>query len=122
MTYLEFNAKYGLFITEQIYGDWLPVAIVRAAIFPLAYRPLAIEFYTAYLLCITGSDRTETEIKKFEVKPEGYSVEYGGGGAKCDRWINSLKQLALTAEIELPETRKFGTLGGDRTECFDYQF
>lgn len=125
MTYQEFITKYQLTISEQIFNDWLPVAIVRAVIFPIAYRELATEFYLGYLLCISSFERSSEEIKKFEIKPEGYSVEYnknGEGKAKCSNWLDSLAQLGTVAGIDIPELAKFGTLGGDRTECFLYRF
>jgi len=123
MSYSDFSLKYGTEFNELIYSDWLPVATAKASIFPLAYRPLATEYYLGWLLCTTSGDRHTSEIKSFEVKPEGYSVSYSNGnGSQCDRWLKFLRQLAIAANIEIPEREQTRTFGGDRTEVFNHPF
>lgn len=120
--YTEFNLKYNTEITAATYADWVSIAEVRALVFPPQFRTLAAEFYQGLILCQTSSDRQTSEIKSFEIKPEGYSVSYADGAPKCDQWVNKLKQLEVAAGIELAEFKKVTTLGGDRTETFLHEF
>jgi len=122
ISYSEFTLKYGAEFNESIYSDWLPVATARASIFPSASRELATEYYLGWLLCTTSGDRQESEVKSFEVKPEGYSVSYADGVPKCDRWLKFLEQLAIAAGFELPEIKRTRTFGGNRTEVFVHRF
>lgn len=118
----EFNLKYNSEFTSATYADWVSVAEMRALVFPPQFRVLAAEFYQGLILCQTSGDRQTSEIKSFEVKPEGYAVSYTDGVPKCDQWVNKLKQLAIAAGIELAEFKKVTTLGANRTETFNHQF
>jgi len=124
ISYSEFTLKYGAEFNESIYLDWLPVATARALIFPLAFRELATEYYLGWLLCTTSGDRQKSEVKSFEVKPDGYSVSYANTATpKCDRWLSSLEQLAIAADIgEIPELKRTRTFVGNRTEVFVHRF
>lgn len=122
LTFTEFNSKYGTKTTAQIYADWLPVAIARASIFPLAFRDLAVEYYHGYLLCTTSAERQPSELKSFEIKPEGYNVSYADNAPKCDQWLNRLRELAIGAGVEIPEFQKVTALGADRVEKFQHPF
>jgi len=123
ISYSEFTLKYGAEFNELIYSDWLPVAIARSAIFPVDSRDLATEYYLGWLLCTTSGDRQNSEVKSFEVKPDGYSVSYSNNDIpKCDRWLKFLEQLAIAAGFELPELKRTRTFGGNRTEVFVHRF
>jgi len=124
ISYSQFTLKYGAEFNELIYSDWLPVATAKASIFPLAFRDLATEYYLGWLLCTTSGDRQASEVKSFEVKPEGYAVSYSDSSVpKCDRWLSFLRQLAIAAGVgELPELKRTRTFGGDRTEVFNHPF
>ena len=118
-----FNLKYKTQFTSAIYTDWVTVAEGRAAIFPPQFRILAAEYYLGYLLCMTSAERQGSEVKQFEVKPEGYSVTYDTSGTgRCDRWLQFLKQLGLAAGVEIPELKTSGPAYADRKEKFIYDF
>lgn len=118
-----FNLKYKTQYTPAIYSDWVAIAETRAAIFPPQFRALAAEYYLGYLLCMTAAERQGSEVKQFEVKPDGYSVTYDTGGAgKCDRWLQFLKQLGLAAGVEIPELKTSGPAYADRKGNFFFGF
>lgn len=96
--------------------------MARSAIFPVEYRALASEYYLGYLLCLTAGDRQSSEVKRFEVKPEGYSVEYADNAPKCDRWLVLLRELGIAAGVTIPELQRTRTFGADRTENFCHPF
>lgn len=114
--------KYGEFFNAQVYADWLPIAIARSAIFPIDFRDLAVEFYHGYLLCVTSSDRQASEVKSFDVNPEGYSVTYADKAPKCSDWIDRLRQLGVAASVEIPELKKVTALGSNRVDQFNHDF
>ena len=122
----DFNLKYQTEYPAAIYADWVAIAEARAAIFPATppqYRVLAAEYYLGYLLCITAGARQPSEVERFEVKPEGYSVAYAKGGAgKCDRWLEFLRQLGIAAGVQIPELQKVTPLYANRTEKFQFEF
>jgi hypothetical protein len=118
-----FNAKYKTEFVPAIYADWIAIAETRAAIFPSQYRALAAEYYIGFFMCTLAGERQGSEIKQFEVKPEGYSVTYDTSGTgRCDRWLQFLKQLGLTAGVEVPELKTSGPAYADRTEKFRFNF
>lgn len=123
LPYSEFNLKYNTEFTAATYADWVSLAEIKALIFPVEFRALAAEYYLGYLLCITSGDRQPSEVKSFEVKPEGYSVSYTDGNLpKCENWVSRLRQLGIAAGVEIPELKKVTTLGANRTERFLHSF
>lgn len=116
-----FTAIYKIPLNEALFAQLSPIAETRALIFPVPYRELASQYFLGYMLCMFAGTRGPSELKAFEVKPEGYSVSYTDGGAKCDNWLELIRQLAIVAGVQL-DPKPVQAEYANRTEHFYFSF